>query len=78
MNLIRCEQIRLDGSIGLGEVSPRVEYFRQGILSLLNLAPEIQEQILFLPRTTVGRGEIQEKAVRRIAMEFDWEAQASR
>ena len=42
------------------------------ILTLLNLAPDIQEQILFLPRTTAGRGEIQEKAVRWIAMELDW------
>ncbi len=42
------------------------------ILTLLNLAPDIQEQILFLPRTTNGRGEVQEKDVRRIAMELDW------
>lgn len=45
------------------------------ILTLLNLAPKIQEEILFLPRTTAGREEIQEKAVRRIAMELDWERQ---
>ncbi len=42
------------------------------ILTLLNLAPDIQEQILFLPRTTKGRGEIQEKDIRQIAMELDW------
>jgi hypothetical protein len=42
------------------------------ILTLLNLAPDIQEEILFLSRTTAGRGDIQEKAVRRIAMELDW------
>ena len=42
------------------------------ILTLLNLAPDIQEDILFLPRTTEGRGEIQEKDIRRIAMELDW------
>ncbi len=45
------------------------------ILTLLNLAPDNQEQILFLPRTTGGRGEIQEKHVRRIAMELDWGVQ---
>ena len=45
------------------------------ILMLLNLAPDIQEQILFLPRTNAGRGEIQEKIVRRIAMELDWRTQ---
>ena len=47
------------------------------ILTLLNLAPDIQEQILLLPRTTGGRGEIQEKDVRRIALEMDWEKQRS-
>ncbi len=42
------------------------------ILTLLNLAPDIQEEILFLPRTTGGRGDIQEMDVRRIAKELDW------
>lgn len=42
------------------------------ILTLLNLAPDIQEQLLFLPRTTGGHGVIQEKDVRQIAMELDW------
>ena len=45
------------------------------ILTLLNLAPDIQEELLFLTRATEGRGDIQEKAVRRIAMELDWEPQ---
>ncbi len=45
------------------------------ILTFLNLAPDIREEILFLPRSTVVRGEIQETAVRRIAIELDWEAQ---
>ena len=41
------------------------------ILTLLNLSPDIQEELLFLSRTTVGRKEIQEMAVRKIAMELD-------
>jgi hypothetical protein len=45
------------------------------ILTLLNLAPDIQKELLFLPRTTAGRGEIQEKRVRLIAMELDWRKQ---
>ena len=45
------------------------------ILTLLNLASDIQEELLFLPRTTNGRGEVQEKDVRKIAMELDWEMQ---
>ena len=40
------------------------------LLTLLNLAPDIQEQILFLPPTTTGRGEIQEKDIRKIAMDL--------
>ena len=42
------------------------------ILTLLNLAPNIQEELMFLPRTIKGRGEIIEKDVRQIAMELDW------
>jgi hypothetical protein len=45
------------------------------ILTLLNLAPVIQEELLFLPRTNECRGNIQEKDVRQIAMELDWERQ---
>lgn len=45
------------------------------ILTLLNLAPDIHEELLFLPRTTEGRGEIQEMDIRKIAMELDWETQ---
>ncbi len=45
------------------------------ILTLLNLAPNIQEELLFLLRTTVGRGDVQEKDVRRIAMDLDWKRQ---
>ena len=45
------------------------------ILTLLNLAPDIQEQLLFLPRTTAGRGELQEKHIRKIAMGLDWRKQ---
>jgi len=45
------------------------------ILTLLNLAPDIQEQLLFLPRTIRARDEIRELHLRRIAMELDWGAQ---
>ncbi len=45
------------------------------ILTFLNLAPDIQEEILFLPRTNAGRGVIQEKYVRTIAIKLDWETQ---
>ena len=45
------------------------------IMVLLNLAPDIQEQILFLPRTQRGRDPIIENDVRPIAQTFDWNKQ---
>ncbi len=48
------------------------------IMSLVLLAPDIQEEILFLPRSDGGRGSIQEKAVRPIAAVPDWRKQRVR
>jgi len=45
------------------------------ILSLTNLAPTIQEALLFLPKTLQGRDRITENRLRRIASLVDWEAQ---
>jgi len=45
------------------------------IMSLLLLAPDIQEEILFLPRSSGGRDPIREKAVRPIASVPDWRKQ---
>lgn len=45
------------------------------IMSLLALAPDIQEDILFLPRTQVGRDAIKENEVRPIAATLDWRKQ---
>ena len=42
------------------------------IMNLLNLAPDIQEEILFLPRTTQGRDPIPERHLRPIAAILDW------
>lgn len=42
------------------------------IMSLLLLAPDIQEEILYLPRTASGRDPIREKAIRPIAAVPDW------
>jgi hypothetical protein len=36
------------------------------------LAPEIQEELLFLPEVTAGRPAIQERMLRPIAAEADW------
>ncbi len=45
------------------------------IMWLDNLAPDIQEEILFLPRTTHGRDAIKEADIRPIAKTLDWNKQ---
>jgi len=76
--------IRFAGLIQNNEVSDYADLARLGyvtraritqIMSLLNLAPDIQEEILFLPRTTTGRDPIKEKDVRPIAAVPHWHRQ---
>ena len=45
------------------------------ILMLTNLAPTIQETLLFLPKTARGRDRITEHSLRGIAKLVDWHAQ---
>ena len=45
------------------------------IMWLDNLAPDIQEEILFLPKTTKGRDSIKEADIRPIAKTLDWNKQ---
>ena len=45
------------------------------IMSLTNLAPEIQEALLFLPNTGRGPDPITERQLRRIARVIDWRLQ---
>jgi hypothetical protein len=45
------------------------------IVALTNLAPTIQEQLLFLPRTVAGVDRIVEKDLRAIAGVVDWQQQ---
>ena len=45
------------------------------IASLMNLAPAIQEALLFLPKTVQGHDRITEKQMREIAQLIDWERQ---
>ena len=46
------------------------------IMNLLCLAPDIQEALLFLPRTLSGRDPIRERHVRLIYKLLDWDAQS--
>jgi len=76
--------IRFDRLIQSGEICDQAEVARLGLVSrarvtqimnLLQLAPDIQEEILFLPRTQRGRDPIREIMVRPIAAVPDWEKQ---
>jgi hypothetical protein len=76
--------IRFDGLVRHGEVRDYADLAKLGyvtraritqIMNLLNLAPEIQEAILFLPRTVKGRDQIREKEVRPIAAVSHWSRQ---
>ena len=73
--------IRFDRLIKSGEIEDRAELARLGnvtrarvtqIMTLLHLAPDIQEDILHLPRTERGDDPIRERDVRRIAMVMCW------
>lgn len=45
------------------------------IMNLLHLAPDIQEQILFLPKITSGSDPYPERKIRPIVKECDWDKQ---
>jgi hypothetical protein len=76
--------IRFDGLIRDGVVTDQAELARLGhvtrarltqIMNLLNLAPDIQEEVLFLPPTERGRDPISERDCRPIAAELNWRNQ---
>ena len=48
------------------------------IMNLLLLAPDIQEELLFLPETRRGRDPIQLRQLQAIALVPDWKAQRPR
>ncbi|MFN3151817.1 hypothetical protein [Bremerella sp.] len=73
--------IRLDQLIRDGVVSDQAELARLGyvsrarltqIMSLLQLAPDIQEEILMLPRNENGRDLITERDIRSIGLQLSW------
>ena len=76
--------LRFDRLISEGEISDQAELAHLGqvsrarvtqIMNLLLLAPDIQEEILFLPRTHHGRDPIRERHVRPITTVLDWRKQ---
>jgi hypothetical protein len=76
--------IKFDGMLARGEVKDYAELARLGhvtrarvtqLMNLLNLAPDIQEAILFLPVVEAGRDPIKEWEVRPVAGEMAWAEQ---
>ncbi len=45
------------------------------IMSLLNLAPDIQEELLYLPEVLQGKATIHERLLRPMTREMDWRVQ---
>ncbi len=79
--------MRFDELIRSGQVTDYAELARLGhvsrarlsqITSLLALAPDIQEDILFLPRTNKGRDPIQLRQLLPITIIADWRKQRIR
>jgi hypothetical protein len=76
---VRCEGLLRNGTVKdyaelaqLGIVSrPRMTQ----VMNLLNLAPEIQEEILFLPEVEKGREPVSERSLRRLPGVMSWNEQ---
>jgi len=76
--------IRLEKLVSQGKVRDYAELARLGyvtrsritqIMNLLYLAPDIQEELLFLPPIESGRDPIKEWQMRPIAAELEWRKQ---
>jgi hypothetical protein len=76
--------IRFEGLVRDGVVADYAELARLGhvtrarmsqIMSLLHLAPDLQETLLFLPRVASGKDPITERDLRPIAATPDWRKQ---
>ncbi len=76
--------IKIDGLIQSGAITDQAEAARLGhvsrarmtqIMNLLLLAPDIQDQVLNLPRTVRGHDPIAETHLRSIVREIEWARQ---
>jgi hypothetical protein len=76
--------IRMDQLLRDGVVKDQAELARLGhvsrarltqIMNLLQLAPDIQEEILHLPESTAGKPPLTERDLRPIAAVFSWKLQ---
>jgi hypothetical protein len=78
---------RFDTVIRSGEVADQAELARLGlvtrarmtqIMDLLSLAPDIQEQLLYLPAIAHGRDVVTERTLRPVVADLDWGAQRAK
>jgi hypothetical protein len=76
--------IRFDGFIRDGRVSDLTEIASLAmvtqprvtqVMNLLHLAPDIQEELLFLPRVSQGRDPVHERLLRNACAEISWHKQ---
>lgn len=76
--------IHFDGLIRKGIVRDYADLARLGgitrarvtqIMNLLNLAPEIQERLLFMQGTTSGHESLTERDLRMVSAQADWKKQ---
>ena len=72
-SMIDLGQVESFGQLAeLGRISqPRMTQ----IMSLLNLAPDIQEESLYLPEVMQGKAQIHERSLRPLITEIDWRVQ---
>jgi hypothetical protein len=76
--------IKFEGMVACGEVHDYADLARLGfvtrarmtqIMNLLNLAPDIQEAILFTPPTNKGRDPMSERSLRKVTAIVSWTRQ---
>jgi hypothetical protein len=76
--------IKFDDMITRGEVRDYADLARLGyvsraritqIMNFLNLAPDVQEGILFLPKTAMGRDPLSEHVARQLTTIAQWDRQ---
>lgn len=76
--------IKFEGLLNEGVIADQTELAKLAhvtqpriaqIMNLLNLAPDIQEQLLFLPRVMHGKDRIHEKMLRPMTRVVSWEKQ---
>jgi hypothetical protein len=79
---LRCERLVADGVVaGYGELARLGHVSRarvSQVMALRNLAPDLQERVLFLPATPRGRDPVCLRDLLPVAALLDWRAQRRR